>query len=232
MLAQDVRPNRLQRSKLAVNDLVKNIQGDRLGLIAFAGSAFLQCPLTVDYNGFLLSLNAVDTQTIPRGGTAIASAIREAVRSYQGGQKKYKVLIIITDGEDHEGDALAAALEAKKEGIVIFCIGIGTREGELLPARDETTGSQEFLKDRQGNVIKSRLDETVLQKIALQTGGVYVRSTNTEFGLDLLYRERLSKMEKRELLGKMNKHYDERFQVFLGLAIILLLAEMFISDRK
>ncbi len=232
MFAEDVKPNRLQRSKLAINDLVKDIKGDRLGLIAFAGSAFLQCPLTMDYNGFLLSLNDVDTDTIPRGGTSISSAIREALKSYEGGQKKYKTLIIITDGEDHEGDPLKAALEAKKEGIVIFCIGIGTKEGDLLPVIDETTGKKAFLKDREGNVVKSRMDEAALQKIALETGGVYVRATNTEFGLDLLYRERLSRMEKRELLGKMNKHYDERFQIFLGIAVVLLLGELFISDRK
>ncbi|MCX5697418.1 MAG: VWA domain-containing protein [Candidatus Omnitrophica bacterium] len=232
MLAEDVKPNRLQRSKLAINDLVKDIKGDRLGLIAFAGSAFLQCPLTMDYNGFLLSLNDVDTDTIPRGGTSISSAIREALKSYEGGQKKYKVLIIITDGEDHEGDPVKAALEAKKEGIVIFCIGIGTKEGDLLPVIDETTGEKAFLKDREGNVVKSRMDEAALQKIALETGGVYVRATNTEFGLDLIYRERLSRMEKRELLGKMNKHYDERFQIFLGIAVVLLLGELFISDRK
>lgn len=232
MLAEDVKPNRLERSKLAINDLLKDVRGDRLGLIAFAGSAFLQCPLTLDYNGFLLSLNSVDTDTIPRGGTSISSAIREAIKSYAGGQKKYKVLIIITDGEDHEGDPLKAAGEAKKEGIVIFCIGIGTKEGDLLPVINESTGAKGFLKDREGNVVKSRLDEEMLQKIALETGGVYVRATNTEFGLDLLYRERLSRMEKRELLGKMNKHYDERYQIFLGIAVILLLTELFTSDRR
>jgi Ca-activated chloride channel family protein len=232
MLAEDVKPDRLARSKLAIRDLLRTIKGDRIGLIAFAGSAFLQCPLTVDYNGFLLSLESVDTATIPRGGTSLTSAIKEALRSYEGGQKKYKVLIIITDGEDHEGEPLKAAQEAKKEGIVIFCIGIGTKEGDLLPVIDEASGKKTFLRDREGNVVKSRLDETTLQKIALETGGVYVRATNTEFGLDLIYRERLSKMEKRELTAKMNKHYDERFQIFLGLGIVLLLAEMFISDRK
>ncbi|MCX5713643.1 MAG: VWA domain-containing protein [Candidatus Omnitrophica bacterium] len=232
MLAEDVKPNRLQRSKLAIRDLLKDIKGDRLGLVAFAGSAFLQCPLTIDYNGFLLSLNSLDTDTIPRGGTSISSAIREAVKSYEGGQKKYKVLIIITDGEDHEGDSVKGAQEAKKEGIVIFCIGIGTKEGDLLLVIDETTGQKAFLKDKEGNVVKSRMDETALQKIALETGGVYVRATNTGFGLDLIYRERLARMEKRELLGKMNKHYDERFQIFLVIALILLLGEMFINERK
>lgn len=231
MLTEDIKPSRLARAKLALGDLSRNLKGDRIGLIAFAGSAFLQCPLTVDYGGFLLTLENTDTDIIPKGGTSISSAIKEAVKSYEGGQKKYKALVIITDGEDHEGDALKAAEEAKKEGIVIFCIGIGTKDGDLIPVKDEAGGKM-FLKDKEGNVVKSRLDETTLQKIALITGGSYVRSTNTEFGLDLLYREKLSKMEKRELLGKMNKHYEDRFQIFLAIALVLLLLEPFISDTK
>jgi len=231
MLAEDVKPNRLERSKLAIKDLVRNLKGDRIGLIAFSGSAFLQCPLTLDYGGFLLSLDDINTDIIPKGGTSITSAIKEALRSYEGGQKKYKVLIIITDGEDHEGDPEQAAEEAKKEGIKIFCIGIGTKEGDLIPITDEN-GGKSFLKDSQGNVIKSRLDETGLQKVALKTGGVYVRATNAEFGLDLIYRERIAKMEKRELDARMNKHYEERFQIFLWLALLLLLVEYFVSDKK
>lgn len=231
MLAQDIKPSRLERSKLAIKDLTKNLQGDRLGLIAFAGSAFLQCPLTVDYAGFLLSAESINVDTIPKGGTSISSAIREAIKSYAGGQKKYKVLAIITDGEDHEGDALKAAEDAKKEGITIFCIGIGTKEGDLIPIT-QNESRKEFLKDREGNVIKSKLDEITLQKIALTTGGSYLRSTATEFGLDLLYKERLSKMEKRELEGKMVKQYEERFQILLGIALLLFLSEPIINDRK
>ncbi|MFA5363339.1 MAG: VWA domain-containing protein [Candidatus Omnitrophota bacterium] len=231
MLSEDVKPNRLQRSKLAIKDLVRNLKGDRIGLIAFSGSAFLQCPLTVDYGGFLLSLDDVGIDTIPKGGTSITSAIKEALRSYEGGQKKYKVLIVITDGEDHEGDPVQAAEEAKKEGISIFCAGIGTQEGDLIPVVDES-GQKAFLKDEQGAVVKSRLDENSLQKIALGTGGVYVRATNTEFGLDLIYRDRISKMEKRELQTKMNKHYEERFQIFLWLVLFLLVIEPFINDKK
>jgi Ca-activated chloride channel homolog len=231
MLAEDVKPSRFQRSKLAIKDLVRNLKGDRIGLIAFSGSAFLQCPMTLDYGGFLLSLDNTDIDTIPKGGTSITSAIKEALRSYEGSEKKYKVLIVITDGEDHEGDPEAAAEEAKKEGIKIFCIGIGTKEGELIPVTDEA-GQKSFLKDSQGNVVKSHLDETSLQKIALNTGGVYVRATNAEFGLDLIYREKVDRMEKRELEAKMNKHYEERFQIFLWLALALLVIEHFISDKR
>ena len=231
MLAEDVKPSRLQRSKLAIKDLVRNLKGDRIGLIAFSGSAFLQCPLTLDYGGFLLSLDNINIDTIPKGGTSITSAIKEALRSYAGGQKKYKVLVVITDGEDHEGDPEQAAQEAKKEGIGIFCIGIGTKDGDLIPITDDV-GQKSFLKDNQGNVVKSHLDESALQKVALNTGGVYVRATNTEFGLDLIYREKIAKMEKRELEAKMNKHYEERFQVFLWIALLLLVIEHFISDKK
>jgi len=231
MLAEDVKPSRFERSKLAIKDLVRSLKGDRIGLIAFSGSAFLQCPLTLDYGGFLLSLDNTGIDTIPKGGTSITSAIKEALRSYEGGQKKYKVLIIITDGEDHEGNPVQAAEEAKNEGIKIFCIGIGTKGGELIPVMDEA-GRKSFLKDSQGNVVKSHLDETSLQKIALNTGGVYVRATNAEFGLELVYRERIARMEKRELEAKMNKHYEERFQVFLWLALFLLMIEHFISDKN
>ncbi len=231
MLAEDVKPSRFERSKLAIKDLVRSLKGDRIGLIAFSGSAFLQCPLTLDYGGFLLSLDNTGIDTIPKGGTSITSAIKEALRSYEGGQKKYKVLIIITDGEDHEGNPVQAAEEAKNEGIKIFCIGIGTKGGELIPVMDEA-GKKSFLKDNQGNVVKSHLDETSLQKIALSTGGLYARATNAEFGLELVYRERIARMEKRELEAKMNKHYEERFQVFLWLALFLLMTEHFISDKK
>lgn len=231
MLATDIKPNRLERSKLAIGDFARNLKSDRIGLIAFAGSAFLECPLTIDYGGFLLSLENIDVNTIPRGGTSISSAIREAMRSFPAGEGKNKVLIIVTDGEDHEGNPLRLAEDAKKAGIIICCIGIGTKEGELIFVEQEG-GTKEFLKDSEGNAVKSRLDEDTLQKIALATGGTYIRSTNTEFGLNLLYKEKLLKLEKREFEGKLNKLYEERFQIFLGIGLILILAETMISDRR
>ncbi len=248
MLANDVLPNRLERAKLAISDWTRNFKGDRIGLIAFAGSAFLECPLTIDYGGFLLSLENIDVATIPRGGTSISSAIKEAMRDYPAVGRaqmgsgtssdisssvagKYKALIIITDGEDHEGGSLRLAEEAKKAGIIIYCIGIGTREGELVFVEQEP-GRKEFLKDSEGNAVKSRLNEDILQKIALASGGAYIRSTNTDFGLELLYKENLSKMEKRELEGKMNKLYDEKFQIPLAIGLFLILLEIIMSDRK
>jgi Ca-activated chloride channel family protein len=231
MLAEDVKPNRLERSKLAVKDLIKKLQGDRIGLIAFAGDAFLQSPLTVDYSGFMLSLDDLDVHTIPKGGTSLSNAIKAALEGYEGGKKKYKVLVIITDGEDHEGKAVEWAEKAKEQGIKIFTVGIGTEEGELIPLTDES-GRMMFLKDRSGNVVKTSLDENTLQQIALTTGGSYVKSTATEFGLDLIYEEKLSKMEKREVESKMVKKFDERYQIPLALALLLLSIEPFIRERK
>ena len=231
MLATDMKPNRLMRSKLAVKDLIKKLKGDRIGLIAFSGSSFLQCPLTVDYNGFLLALNDLNTGTIPMGGTNISSAMRLAAESYEGDASKYKILVIITDGEDHQGESLRLAEELKKQGIKVFCVGVGTKEGDLIQIVDRN-GKRSFLKDKKGNVVKSRLNEEVLQRIALTTGGTYVRSSGAEFGLDLIYEERLSKMEKREIKAQMSKLYYERFQIPLFIALLFLIIEPFINDRK
>ena len=231
MLAEDVKPNRLVRSKLAVKDLIKKLRGDRIGLIAFAGSAFTQCPLTVDYNGFMLSLDALNVNIIPKGGTSITSAIKTALDSYEGGMNKYKVLVIITDGEDHGGNAVELAKQAGEAGIKIFTIGIGTTEGELIPVVDDS-GNRTYLKDRKGNVVKSRLDESTLKEIALNTGGSYVKATHTEFGLDTIYEEKLSKMEKRDIENKLLKKYNERFQIPLVLALLLLCIEPFIRVRS
>jgi Ca-activated chloride channel family protein len=231
MLAKDVLPSRLERAKLAVEDFTRNLSGDRVGLVLFAGSAFLECPLTLDYDGFLLSLEGASTDSIPKGGTSISSAINEAIRSFEGEEGKHKVLIIISDGEDLEGGAVKRAREAKEKGIVIFCVGVGSQEGDLIPAA-VNEGAGVFLKDRSGNVVKSRLDEETLKNIALTTGGSYLRANQAEFGLDVLYREKISKMEKKEFESKMSKHYQERFQLPLLIGFLLLLAETMIVDKK
>ncbi|KJR43042.1 von Willebrand factor type A domain protein [Candidatus Magnetoovum chiemensis] len=231
MLASDVKPNRLEKSKLAVKDLVEKLKGDRIGLIGFASAAFLLCPLTADYSGFMLTLNDLNVNTIPRGGTSISKAIEEAVNTYSAVSGKHKTLIIITDGEDHEGDAAAAAKKAKETGIKIYTIGIGTIEGELIQVKDEK-GSSEFLKDEAGNVVKSSLDEETLKNLALITEGAYIKAGSTSFGLDKIYDDYLSNIEKTETEEKMQKHYIERFQIPLGLAIILLLIELLISEER
>lgn len=232
MLAMDVKPNRLGRSKFAVKDLVKRLDGDRIGLIAFAGTAFLQCPLTIDYSGFLLALDDLNTSTIPRGGTSISGAIKEAMNTFKGGHEtKYKVLVMITDGEELEGDAVSAANEASKLGIKIYCVGVGTTEGGVIQTVDES-GQRAYLADRSGNVVKTSLNEELLKRIAITTGGSYVRATTSEFGLTLLYDKSISRLEKRELEAKMKKRYKERFQIFLAFAIFFLFIEPLIGERK
>lgn len=231
MLATDVKPNRLERSKFAIKDLIKKLSGDRIGLIAFSGTAFLQCPLTIDYNGFLLTLDDLTTSTIPRGGTAITNAIREAMNVFKGPEKKYKVLVIITDGEDLEGDALAAAKQAAALGIKIYCVGVGSAEGDLIPAVGDG-GARGYLADRSGQVVKTRLNEEILKNIALSTGGSYIHATQAEFGLVLLYDQSISKLEKRDMDAKMRRHYHERFQYFIAAAILLLLLEPLMPERR
>lgn len=231
MLARDMRPTRLERTKYAVKDLIRKLNGDRVGLIAFAGTSFLQCPLTIDYNGFLLTLDDLNTETIPRPGTSISSAIKEAIDILKGADKKFKIFILITDGEELEGDAIKTASEAAQAGIRIYCVGVGTAEGDLIPSTDER-GERGYLADRSGQAVKTRLNEDLLKKIAVATGGSYVRATPSDFGLILLYDKSISKLEKRDIEAKMKKHYQERYQIFLGAAIVLLLLELLISERK
>jgi Ca-activated chloride channel family protein len=230
MLAEDVKPNRLARSKLAIEDLVKRLQGDRIGLVAFAGSAFVQCPLTLDYEAFAESLHAISVGIIPKGGTALTEAIKAGLEAFEGRQGKHEALILITDGEDHEGHVDDAAKEAADRGVKIYTVGIGTTEGDLIPVTVD--GQQDFLKDRRGQVVKSRLDEETLQKIATTTGGAYVHATSGDFGLDTVYNDFIGKMEKRELKSTMERRYEERFQIPLLLALVLIALEPLIGDRR
>jgi len=231
MLTQDVKPNRLERTKFAVLDLLKKLKGDRIGLIAFSGEPFLICPLTVDYGGYQISLNDLNIETIPRGGTNIAKAIRESIKDYGDISSKYKAIIIVTDGDDLEGDPIVAAREASEKGIKIFTVGIGSTEGELIQMRSQT-GKLVFLKDSEGNIVKSRLNERLLKEIALITGGVYVKASGSRFGLDLIYDQEISKFEKRDIEAKMEKKYHERFQFPLGIAALLLVIETCLTTRR
>ncbi len=230
MLAEDVKPNRLERSKFGIMDFVSKLEGDRVGLLPFAGTAFLMCPLTLDYNAFKNSLEALDTGIIPQGGTDIASAIYEAESAFQN-DANHKILVLVTDGEDLEGEALSAATEANNKGLTIYTVGVGTRSGELIPL---TSGGKNgaFVKDETGQPVKSRLDETMLQKIAEATGGRYEPLGQQAEGLEAIYREKLSLVPKQELAERMQRVPMERFQWPLMLALILLLAEFAISDRK
>jgi len=230
MLATDVPPDRLDFAKTRIRDFVRTLKGDRVGLIAFAGQAFLQCPLTVDHSGFMLILNNINVNTIPKGGTSIAQAISEAVRSYKGAETNDRILVLITDGENTEGDLEAAVEEAKKERIIISCIGIGSEGGDVIPVLDEK-GQAAYLKDKEGKVVRSFLDEDTLKEISVGTGGLYVHATREVFGIRKVYEEVLSKLERREVEDRMVKVYEERFQIFLGIALLFLIFGLYLDKR-
>lgn len=230
MLTQDVKPNRLERAKLAILDLVKELQGDRVGLISFAGTAFVQCPLTLDYAAFAESLRAVHVGIIPKGGTALGAAIDAGIEAFEGRQGKYAALVLMTDGEDHEGGIDEAAQKAAELGIKIYTVGIGTLGGELIEI--EQDGQTSYLKDRSGQVVKSRLDEESLRTIATTTGGAYLYAEGPDLGLDKLYQDYISKMEKRELKTAMQRRFEERYQWPLGFALLLLALEPLVGERR
>ncbi len=232
MLAEDVKPNRLERSKLAVLDLLKVLKGDRIGLIPFSGTSFLQVPLTLDYNAFTLSLQQLSAGIIPRGGTNIEEAIERAVEAFKkGGISHEKILIIISDGENHEGDPIKAAKAAASEGIRIISIGIGSTEGELVPVRDEN-GELSYLRDADGNLVKSRLDEETLKRIAEATGGVYQHLSHSLFALDALYNQTIGDMERSEFKSTMTRRYKASYQIPLFIALILFAFEFTLDDRS
>lgn len=231
MLAEDVRPNRLTQAKFAVEDLLGKLDADRVGLVAFAGTAFVQCPLTVDYAAFRLALKEAGPAILPRGGTALALAIRTALKGFEASEGRDRAIVLITDGEDHEGDVAAAAAEAARAAVRIFAIGVGTSEGELIPVR-EPNQPTDFLKDREGQVVKSRLNEEPLRQLAVQTGGIYVRSAPGDFGMDAIYEQGIAPLKRGEVEARLQKRMFERFQWPLGLALLLLTIEAFVTDRR
>jgi Ca-activated chloride channel family protein len=230
MMTPDVKPNRLERAKLAIDDFVNRLNGDAVGLIAFAGTAFLQTPLTLDYGAFHESLAALDTNIIPRGGTDITSAIHEAEAALQHRPDSDKILILVTDGEDLQGDALAAAKAAAHEGLKIFTVGVGTANGDLIPLPADQGGG--FLRDSEGHLVKSRLDEAALKALATATGGSYAPLGAENQGLDSIYQEALAPLAKHDLESRAQKVYTQRFQWPLGAALVLLLASLMVGTRR
>lgn len=229
MLATDVAPNRLRRAQLAALDLKRLARADRLGLVAFAGGAFLQCPLTLDDEVFRQSVDALDVNIIPQGGTALSEAIAAAKGAFKKDNDNHKVLVLFTDGEDHDGDALDAAKAAGKEGLRIFTVGVGTSGGELLRTVD-VSGRSEFIKDADGNAVKSRLNEKLLQDMAQETGGFYMLLSGANT-MNVLYERGLAPLPKGDLASQQIKRPHERFQWLLGIAIALLLAEVLLPER-
>ena len=229
MLAEDIAPNRLQRAKLAALDLMQQAKSDRLGLVAFAGGAFLQCPLTIDDNAFKQSVETLDVNIIPQGGTALAEAINTSLAAFKEGDN-FKVLVLFTDGEDNDENAVAAAEAAAKEGMKIFTIGIGTSEGELLRVKD-AKGRTDYIRDDEGNVVKSRLNEALLQQIAGATEGGFYLPMRGAKTIDTLYEKGLAPLPKSEGQEKLIKRMHERYHWPLGAALVLLLVEMLMPER-
>jgi len=231
MLSNDVQPNRLERVKLATRDLVNELQGDRVGLIAFAGRAFLQAPLTIDYEAVMESINDLDTKTIPEGGTNISEAITLATQSFGKSAVGNRALIIFTDGEELSGDAMKSAKMAADAGVHIFTIGVGTSEGSLIPIAGEEGGTS-FVKDSSGQVVKSKLDEKRLREIAQSTGGFYLHLENGPRTMQQIYNEGLAKMQAAEFDVRLSRRPIERYEWPLGAALIALALSILIGERK
>jgi len=230
MMAEDIKPNRLEKAKYQISNLINKLRGDRIGLIIFAGQAYIQIPLTTDYSAANLFLSAVDVNSVPTQGTAIASAINLAVASFDS-LSTQKVIIAITDGEDHEGDIQDAVDNALSREIKIYAIGLGSQTGVPIPVYNNRNQLVGFKKDSDGISVLTKLDEEVLKQIAVQGNGKYFRGTNYEDYLDKIYSE-LSQLEQTEFGVKKVTDYEDRFYYFLIPAIILLVLEFFISDRK
>jgi Ca-activated chloride channel family protein len=231
MKAEDVSPNRLEKAKHEVAELIDILQGDRIGLIAFAGIAHVQCPLTLDYSAAKLFLDMMDTNLLPVPGTAVGDAIDRAIKAFNQKERKHKALILITDGEDHDSEPIKKAEEAAQQGIVIYTIGIGSPQGVPIPVYDEYGRAAGYKKDRDGNVVTTKLDVTTLQKIAFLTNGKYYISSSGETELEEIYKE-ISQLEKKELTSRQFAQYEDRFQIFILLAIIFLMLEILLPERN
>jgi Ca-activated chloride channel homolog len=229
MLAQDIRPDRLERSKQAISRLIDNLEGDRIGIVVFAGKAYMQLPITTDYAAAKLFLSTINTGIVPTQGTAIASAIEMAASSF-GQSNHNKAIVIITDGEDHEGQAVEQAEAVARNGIAVYTIGMGAPDGAPIPVFDGNVMTG-YRKDKEGTTIISRLDETLLQQIATVGKGIYVRANNSETGLNKIFDE-ISKIQKSEIESKLYSDYEERFYYFIALSLIFLIFELFVFDKK
>ncbi len=227
MLAEDVAPTRLERAKHKIEDLTKIVAGDRLGLIAFSGKSFVPCPLTVDYGALLTVLDSLDTDTISTPGTAIAEAIDQSISSFDANNRKSRVLLLMTDGEDLEGDVSEAAKRAKQAGVRIYSMGIGKTSGAPIPNPEGG-----FKKDKQGEVILTKLDERSLESISVSTGGSYVHSVPGDEDLEQIVKDIHHEVEERELKGGKQKRYEERFQWPLAMALLFLLVESCVNAGK
>ena len=225
MLAEDYSPCRLDRAKLAISRIVDKLEGDRIGLILFAGSSFVQLPITTDYVSAKMFLNSISTESIPVQGTAIGDAIITAAKGFSAQSEKSRAIIVITDGENHEDDAEDAARECAAMGIKVYTIGVGTLQGQPIPVNGE------LLKDSEGNIVVTRLDEETLKKVADIGGGAYVHAGNEEFGLNPII-DNIRELEDERFNSVIFEEYDEQYMYFFGAALLLFIIEMLIGSRR
>ncbi|MBR5077087.1 MAG: VWA domain-containing protein [Bacteroidales bacterium] len=225
MLAQDYSPDRLSRAKLAISRIVDKLQGDRIGLIIFAGSSFVQLPITTDYVSAKMFLNSIDPQSVPVQGTAIGDAIFTAAKSFSVQSEKSRAIIVITDGENHEDDAVDAARQVAETGIRVYTIGVGSVQGQPIPKDGD------LLKDKDGNIVVTRLDEDTLKKIASVGNGAYVRAGNEEFGLNPILDE-IRKLEDERFNSLVFEEYDEQYMYFFAAALVFFVLEALLGERR
>ena len=225
MLAEDYSPNRLERAKLAISRIVDRLQDDRIGLIVFAGSSFVQLPITTDYVSAKMFLNSIDTGSVPVQGTAIGDAVLTAARSFSAQSEKSRAIIVITDGENHEDDPVDAVRQVAEMGIKVYTIGVGSLRGQPIPKDGE------LMKDREGNIVVSRLDEGTLQQMADAGGGAYVHAGNEEFGLNPIVDD-IKKMEAERFSSVVFEEYDEQYMYFFAIALAFFVIEMLVGNRR
>ena len=230
MLAQDLAPNRLENAKQSINRLISNLHDDQIGIIVFAGQSYVQLPMTTDYSSAKLFLSSIECNMIPAQGTAIGSAIDLAIQSFDVKSQAGKAIIIITDGENHEDDALKSAQDAASKGMSVYTIGMGSEAGVPLPLMSNGSVSS-YRKDNQGNTIISKLNSSLLKEIAAAGNGIYVHAGKSQSALNVVVNE-LNKMEKKQFASKKYTDYEGRFQFFIAGAIVLLIAEMLLSEKK
>ena len=225
MLARDYSPNRLERAKLAISRITDKLQDDRIGLIIFAGSSFVQLPITNDYVSAKMFLSSINPESVPVQGTAIGDAILTAARSFSAQSEKSRAIIVITDGENHEDDPVEAAKQAAEMGIKVYTIGVGSLRGEPIPIDGD------LLKDKDGNIVVTRLDESTLQKVAEVGNGAYVHAGNEEFGLNPIIND-INKLEEETFNSVVFEEYDEQYMYFFAVALVLLVLELLIGERR
>ncbi len=230
MEAEDIKPSRMARCKQEVERFVDELAGDRVALVAFAGEAYLECPLTSDYGAFRIFLDVLDPSLIPVPGTDLGAAIETSLKAFDQNDRKYRVLVLLTDGEDHSGRAEKAAEEAARQGVTIYTVGIGSATGVPIPITGPD-GQVEYKKDSQGNIVMTRMDPELLEKIALTTDGKFYHAEQGHFELQDVLKQ-INARKKRELDSERFTRYEERFQYPLAMAVLLLVAEMLISDRR